>query len=257
MSVATASYAATASTAISSSYALTASYTLNGSSGGGGNAQTFIRLTPAVTWSLNHNYNSYTPLVQVYDSGYNQLVPANIIGISSNTIEIHFALSSSGYAIVSTGGITISGSNATLNQAISSTTWSFEHGLNEKYPVFTIFDANDDVIIPLRIHAENAFTSSIYFSTPRTGTAVAANCGLGGVTFTSASYASTASYALTATSASHATSASYLNPIVSSYVVLTQVSQSLNFVDDTAAAAGGVPLGGLYRNGNFILIRIS
>jgi hypothetical protein len=40
------------------------------------------------------------------------------------------------------------------------------------------------------------------------------------------------------------------------YVVLTQVSQSLNFVDDAAAAAGGVPLGGLYRNGNFIVIRI-
>jgi len=38
---------------------------------------------------------------------------------------------------------------------------------------------------------------------------------------------------------------------------LTQVSASLNFVDDTAAAAGGIPLGGLYRNGNFILIRIS
>jgi hypothetical protein len=38
--------------------------------------------------------------------------------------------------------------------------------------------------------------------------------------------------------------------------VLTQVSQSLNFADDTAAAAGGVPLGGLYRNGNFIAIRI-
>ena len=40
------------------------------------------------------------------------------------------------------------------------------------------------------------------------------------------------------------------------YVVLSQVSASLNFVDDTAAAAGGVPLGGLYRNGNFIVIRI-
>jgi hypothetical protein len=38
---------------------------------------------------------------------------------------------------------------------------------------------------------------------------------------------------------------------------LSQVSSSLNYADDTAAAAGGVPLGGLYRNGNFILIRIS
>jgi hypothetical protein len=28
-------------------------------------------------------------------------------------------------------------------------------------------------------------------------------------------------------------------------------------VDDEAAAIGGVPLGGLYRNGNFIVIRIA
>jgi hypothetical protein len=32
---------------------------------------------------------------------------------------------------------------------------------------------------------------------------------------------------------------------------------SLNYADDTAAAAGGVPLGGVYRNGNFLMIRIS
>ena len=38
--------------------------------------------------------------------------------------------------------------------------------------------------------------------------------------------------------------------------VLTHVSQSLNFANDTAAAAGGVPKGGLYRNGNVIQIRI-
>jgi hypothetical protein len=41
------------------------------------------------------------------------------------------------------------------------------------------------------------------------------------------------------------------------FVVLTQVSQSLNFANDAAATAGGVPLGGLYRNGNVIAIRIS
>ena len=39
--------------------------------------------------------------------------------------------------------------------------------------------------------------------------------------------------------------------------VLPQVSSSLNFTDDTAAAAGGVPLGGMYRSGSLILIRIS
>jgi hypothetical protein len=39
--------------------------------------------------------------------------------------------------------------------------------------------------------------------------------------------------------------------------ILTQVSESLNFIDDAAAATGGVPLGGLYRNGSFIQIRIA
>jgi len=40
------------------------------------------------------------------------------------------------------------------------------------------------------------------------------------------------------------------------HMVLTQVSRSLNFADDAAAATGGVPLGGLYRNGNAIQIRL-
>ena len=41
------------------------------------------------------------------------------------------------------------------------------------------------------------------------------------------------------------------------FVTLSKVSASLNFANDTAAAAGGVPLGGLYRNGNVIQIRLA
>ncbi len=41
-----------------------------------------------------------------------------------------------------------------------------------------------------------------------------------------------------------------------STAILTSVSESLNFANDTAAAAGGVPLGGIYRNGNVIQIRL-
>ena len=44
---------------------------------------------------------------------------------------------------------------------------------------------------------------------------------------------------------------------VSSYTILSSVSSSLNFADDAAAAAGGVPLGGLYRTGNAIQIRLA
>jgi hypothetical protein len=40
------------------------------------------------------------------------------------------------------------------------------------------------------------------------------------------------------------------------YTILSTVSQSLNYTNDAAAAFGGVPLGGLYRSGSFILIRL-
>jgi uncharacterized delta-60 repeat protein len=43
---------------------------------------------------------------------------------------------------------------------------------------------------------------------------------------------------------------------VNGFVLLPQVSASLNFANDTAAASGGVPLGGLYRSGSFIQIRL-
>ena len=47
------------------------------------------------------------------------------------------------------------------------------------------------------------------------------------------------------------------NVKVDGFVVLSEVSSSLNFTDDGLAAAAGVPLGGLYRNGNAIMIRLT
>lgn len=44
---------------------------------------------------------------------------------------------------------------------------------------------------------------------------------------------------------------------VNGFIVLANVSSSLDFANDAAADAGGVPLGGLYRNGNFVMIRMS
>jgi hypothetical protein len=46
------------------------------------------------------------------------------------------------------------------------------------------------------------------------------------------------------------------NSTVNGFTILSQVSASLNFIDDAAAQTGGVPLGGLYRNGNAIQIRL-
>ena len=235
-----------ANNVISASYAITASYALNGGSGGsgGGGAVTYHQTTAAVTWSVNHSLNTYTPIVQVYDEDYNQLVPASVSGSSANAVQITFSTATAGYAVITTGGLTITGSNAFLFQSTPATTWSFYHGLNETYPVFTIFDSNDDVIVPLKIHADNANTASIYFSTARTGTAVAANCGLSGSTFESASYAAyavsasfaqntaTSSYILNAVSASFASNAA--NATTASFITLAQTA---SFVQNAQTAS--------------------
>ena len=56
---------------------------------------------------------------------------------------------------------------------------------------------------------------------------------------------------------SQSTAAGTAATIQNGHTILTQVSESLNFDSDSAAAAGGVPLGGLYRSGNLIAIRLT
>jgi hypothetical protein len=95
---------------------------------------------------------------------------------------------------------------------------------------------------------------------------------------TTASYAVTSSYSLMALTASYAvsasfeinyeTSSSYADFAKTASFVATAVSASnvnsatvfsnllnLNFENDAEAAAAGIPLGGLYRNGNVVAIR--
>lgn len=247
--IVSASYAYTASSAISSSFSTFA----HSASFAPGFSVSMSQATPALTWSFTHNLNSRNPVVQVYDTTYAQIIPNQIVGMNNSTAEIRFDYAQAGYAVFSNGGgLYVTGSTSTLVQTVGAATWSFTHNLNNKYNTYEVYDDNDYILIPSAIKALTNNTAELYFSGLQTGRAVAQFSGING-----APNATTASYAVTATSASYAATASYLNPITNSYVVLTQVSQSLNYVDDVAAAAGGVPLGGIYRNGNFILIRLS
>jgi hypothetical protein len=184
---------------ISSSYALTASYALNGGGGGGGSnpTVTHTQLTASTTWSFNHNLNTQTPLLQVYDLGYEQIIPNEIVSIDLFTSEIRFDYTQAGYAVASTGGgLSITGSTSRLTQTVAATTWSFAHNLGTKYPGFEVFDSNDDVIIPAGIHAVDTNNAEIYFAIPSTGIVIANFSGISGSfeNTISASYAATSSY---------------------------------------------------------------
>jgi hypothetical protein len=195
----------------------------------------YTQPTLAATWSINHAINSRTPVVEVYDSNYSVIIPTAIQNPGPYQTIIYFDVPQSGFAIISTGGVlSVTGSNAILNQTVASSTWSFSHDLNSQYPVFTIFDNNNDVIIPQRIHAVDTGSAVIYFSTPRTGTAVASVAGAQDFV-TSASYAATASYwsgsIENALSSSYAATASYWsgsinNALSSSFA--TTASRAIN-----------------------------
>ena len=183
-----------ATNAITASYAL---FAANGGGGGGGSTVTHTQLTASTTWSFTHNLNTQTPLLQVYNLGYEQIIPNEIVSIDAFTSEIRFTYTQAGYAVASTGGgLSITGSTSRLTQTVAATTWSFAHNLGTKYPGFEIFDSNDDVIIPAGIRAINTSSAEIYFAIPSTGVAIANFSGINGLSdnAVSASFASTASY---------------------------------------------------------------
>jgi hypothetical protein len=195
----------------------TFSLTVATGSGGGGGGATAIhtQAVAANTWTFNHNLNTLTPLLQVYDLGYEQIIPNEIVSINAFTSEIRFDYTQAGYAVASTGGgLIITGSTAKLIQTAPATTWSFAHNLGSKYPGFEVFNENDDVVIPAGIHVIDENNAEIYFAIPSTGVAIANFSGIDGV-FPSSSYAFTASYSdefyIGQTQTEYATVASSIN----------------------------------------------
>ena len=220
--VATASFSNTSTSASFATNALTASYALfaaNGGGGGGGGATvTHTQLTASTTWSFGHNLNTLTPLLQVYDLNYEQIIPNEIISINAFASEIRFDYTQAGYAVASSGGgLTVTGSTPRLTQTVAATTWSFAHNLGTQFPGFEVFDQNDYVVIPAGIYAVDENNAEIYFATPSTGVAIANFSGIDGAVpvATSASYAATASYSdefhIGATQTQYATVTSSIN----------------------------------------------
>ena len=162
-----------------SSFALTASYALN--AGLGYNTTQFTQNTPTASWIIPHTLRTQSPMVQVYDLSYNQIIPNAVIGVDNGTLKIEFLIPTTGYAMISNGGgLNPTGSQALLSQSSAAVTWSFAHNLNTKYPVFQVYGDNDEILIPAGIKVLSPSGSEIYFATPTTGVAVAEFSGTSG-----------------------------------------------------------------------------
>jgi len=78
----------------------------------------------------------------------------------------------------------VSGSTMKTTVTVAATTWSLNHGMNERYPSITVFDSDGYVVIPTGVRAIDSNNIEVYFSEAQTGTVIAT---LGGVGATGAS----------------------------------------------------------------------
>ena len=62
--------------------------------------------TNTTSFTFNHNLSTRTPIITVFDSNYNQIIPQNIELVNTASATITFPTPESGFAIGSTGGTT-------------------------------------------------------------------------------------------------------------------------------------------------------
>ena len=155
------------------------------------------------TSSFESFTSSYTNDSSSFDSRINtitgSIIELNTFTSSINTFTASVVLTSqtssmsvlsSSYALTASfalnaGGGT-EGRTARLDQTTPSNTWTFNHNLGEQFPVVTIYDFSNNVVIPSTIKAQDNNTLIISFSSLQLGTATATVGG--GLPFISSSF---------------------------------------------------------------------
>ncbi len=138
-----------------------------------------VQSSAATTWTISHNFDYQYVNVDVYDGDDQIIIPTSITATDSNTITLTFGSAVSGNAIVSTGGQAIDerGKNFIHTQSTPSVNWRVTHSIGDQYPSVTVYDSDDNVIIPEQISATDGSKMDITFTEAVSGNA---NVSVGG-----------------------------------------------------------------------------
>jgi hypothetical protein len=96
--------------------------------------------TNTTSYTFNHNLSTRTPIITVFDSNYNQIIPENIELVNTASAVITFPTAESGFAIGSTGGTT--GTALSSSYALFSTYADTASYFAETDPVFVAKSAS-------------------------------------------------------------------------------------------------------------------
>jgi len=119
-------------------------------------------LSPSnTTFNVNHNLDFKYNNVTVYDSSNKYVIPDIVTAIDSNNLQIDFSIADTGNVFIS--------HEVVINVPISSSTWNINHALGSKYVNVTVYDSNDEIVIPNKITAVDSDNLQIEFGTNQTG----------------------------------------------------------------------------------------
>lgn len=134
-----------------------------------------IQAVASSTWTITHNLQSGTPVVQIYDENNQMVIPDEVTPTDANTVVVTFNTAVVGRAIVMVG--THEGANRNdgtqnysieFSQPTASTTWVIGHGLGY-YPIVRIFTNTNEEILPASIVHDSTMQVTVTFTVATSG----------------------------------------------------------------------------------------
>lgn len=122
------------------------------------------------TWTITHNLKSMSPLVQVYNTDNQMVIPDQITVIDNNTVQITFGLAQDGTAVVMFGDVAGAAKPSYAYewfQNTGSTSWVVVHGLGH-YPIVRVY-VNNEEVQPASIVHNSINQTTITFSSAQAG----------------------------------------------------------------------------------------
>ena len=108
--------------------------------------------SPSATWSIPHNLGLQHPNVTVYNSDNQMVIPTSVTANGGTLMTLTFSEAIAGSATLSSGGAasSVTGRTFMFNQNSAAVLWRATHSLGERYPAITVYDEENNVIIPER-----------------------------------------------------------------------------------------------------------
>ena len=135
------------------------------------------------TISVIHSFDSRNVLVSVYDTTYSQIIPQSITLTDNNTVDIILSNTGSGHVVLAKGGHIVSGSYTVLETATVDDTFTNEtlyvvnHTFETKNVFVSVYDNDDEQIIPALVSTPTTSSVQIGFDNPTSGRVVIGKAG--------------------------------------------------------------------------------